>query len=81
MEGGVTATTFLVTKDSYLPDVFTGELELVAREGEIVYRFRGATYGCIDWENGVACSRGGPLENPFFEVPKTHLQPTDRRGA
>lgn len=41
---------------------------LVANAGETVYRFFGATYGCISHE-GVAVSRFGPFVNPFFEVP------------
>jgi hypothetical protein len=36
-------------------------------KGKIVYRYAGATYGCIGW-NGVAVS-DKPDSTPFYEVP------------
>lgn len=39
-------------------------------EGETLYRYKGATYGCIDTLNGVALSESGPYETPFFEFPR-----------
>jgi hypothetical protein len=47
---------------------------IVAQANDIVYRFRGATYGCIS-PAGIACSRFGPLTNPFFEVPRDAILP------
>jgi len=38
--------------------------------GERVYRFDGATYGCVS-PSGMACSLDG--ETPFFELPRLAL--------
>lgn len=64
---------YRVLQDSYLPDML-GLSELVAREGEVVYRYIGPTYGVIDHANGIACCRNGPRETPFFEVPRRNLE-------
>ncbi len=37
-------------------------------EGEKVYRFTGATYGCISGD-GIAVTLNENGDNPFFEVP------------
>lgn len=36
--------------------------------GDIVWEYTGATYGCINWNNGMAVSEF-PGETPFFEFP------------
>lgn len=36
--------------------------------GDTVYEFNGATYGCIDRNNGLAVTEE-PGEHPFFELP------------
>lgn len=36
--------------------------------GEELYEFDGATYGCIDWNNGLAVSEV-ESEYPFFQFP------------
>lgn len=36
--------------------------------GEILFEFTGPTYGCINWNNGIAVSEVEG-ENPFFEFP------------
>ena len=36
------------------------------KEGEVVHRYHGCTYGCISY-TGVACTIDGSL--PFFELP------------
>jgi hypothetical protein len=41
-------------------------------EGEVVYRFHGATYGVIS-RNGTAISFEGG--NPFYEVPSDSVRP------
>lgn len=41
-------------------------------EGEVLYLFTGATYGCIDHNGGVAVSER-PRENPFAEFPSDAL--------
>jgi hypothetical protein len=46
-----------------------------ACEGEIVFVFKGATYGTI--ADGVVVSRAGPYDNPFFEMPLDALAPMD----
>jgi hypothetical protein len=43
-------------------------------EGELVVAFFGCTYGCIS-PNGIAVSRTGPLDNPFFELPRDAIAP------
>lgn len=44
----------------------------VIEAGEVVYKYRGCTYGCIG-SDGVAVCRV-PGQNPFFEVPADALQ-------
>lgn len=36
-------------------------------EGTELFRFSGPTYGCVDYENGIAASVDGGT--PFFEIP------------
>ncbi len=36
--------------------------------GEFVYEYRGHTYGCINWNKGIAVSLVED-ETPFFEFP------------
>lgn len=36
--------------------------------GDTVFRFHGATYGCINHEKGIAVSKVDG-ENPFFQIP------------
>ena len=38
------------------------------KEGEFVYEYGGATYGCIS-PNGVACTEDVEGREPFFELP------------
>jgi hypothetical protein len=46
------------------------------RQGEIVHRFRGATYGCIT-PSGTACSISEDGGIPFFEMPTDALVPVE----
>jgi hypothetical protein len=66
-----------VTEDVYLDDYDfdTGGWmpRLVAREGEVVCLYQGATYGVIS-RDGVACTRFHPLHTPFFEMPRRALR-------
>lgn len=39
------------------------------RKGEILYRYVGATYGCIDSRKGAPISEKGSRETPFFQFP------------
>lgn len=67
---------YLVLEDAYLPDLFAGGKHRVAKAGEVVYRFDGATYGCIS-PVGLACSRIDGV-GPFFEVSYENLRPVKR---
>ena len=49
-----------------------GWLERDFKNGDIVYKFNGATYNCIS-ENGIACSEK-LNENPFFELPLDSIE-------
>jgi hypothetical protein len=43
------------------------------RKGELLYKFTGCTYGCIDTYSGVAlCEVEG--EYPFFEFPWSAIE-------
>jgi hypothetical protein len=61
-------------------DVRKGEhhnfLGRAAREGEVFFRFAGATYGCIDTYGGVALSEKDG-EYPFFEFPVDAVERLD----
>ncbi len=49
------------------------------KENTIVYKFYGATYGCIG-PNGTAVSFHPPddsVKNPFFELPRDALELVD----
>jgi hypothetical protein len=37
-------------------------------EGDVLYEFHGATWGCVDTDGGVALS-AFPGQGPFFEFP------------
>jgi hypothetical protein len=55
-------------------DVTTDEchwLNETIKEGSVVYKFYGATYGCID--SGVAVTLSKEGKNPFFEMPYDSL--------
>jgi hypothetical protein len=39
-------------------------------KGEIVYKFTGPTYGCLDADNEVAISEHGSLAYPFYGFPR-----------
>lgn len=58
-----------------LRDVTKAECDWLDREfkkGETVYKYSGATYGCISW-GGVACCEQ-PNSTPFFEMPNDALE-------
>lgn len=40
--------------------------------GETVYEYNGPTYGCVNWENGIAVTEKLD-ETPFFEFPRDAL--------
>lgn len=75
---------FEVITDAYLDD-YDFEAgrwvpHLVASKGEIVCRYKGATYGVVT-PDGVACCREHPLHTPFFEVPRDALRPVPSRAS
>lgn len=39
-------------------------------EGEVLYRFMKATYGCIDYEGGIPATWDENGDYPFFEFPR-----------
>jgi hypothetical protein len=39
------------------------------KEGEVLYKYVGATYGCIDSSEGAPLSEKGSRETPFFQFP------------
>lgn len=41
--------------------------------GDEIFEFTGATYGCINWQTGVACC-DVEGQNPFFELPYAILE-------
>lgn len=47
-------------------------------EGEIVYEYKGHTYGCIRWP-GIAVSRE-PGETPFMEIPHDEVEWDDEKS-
>lgn len=48
------------------------------KEGEVVYQYTGATYGCIGFD-GLAVSHE-PNMTPFFELPRTALTKEKQDG-
>jgi uncharacterized Fe-S cluster-containing MiaB family protein len=60
---------FITTR--YLPESenYSGR---AIQKGEIVFRYRGCTYGCISSE-GVACTFAPDVE-PFFEIPSDAIR-------
>lgn len=49
------------------------------KAGDIVYLFKGATYGCINWDLGVPMSKVDG-ENPFAEIAYDNLEIADDEG-
>lgn len=47
--------------------------ERTVYEGEVLYVFKGPTYGCVG-DEGTAVSEYGPKEYPFFELPTGALE-------
>lgn len=47
-------------------------LDETIKSGSTVYRFYGATYGCIG--SGVAVTFNEDGHNPFFEIPRDALE-------
>lgn len=72
-----------VTADSYLDSIneetWKFESQKVASEGDIVYEYRGHTYGVIT-PLGLAVTKE-PGQTPFFEVPLMNLEPDERVKA
>jgi hypothetical protein len=46
--------------------------------GEIVYRYRGCTYGCVDYKTCEAVSFEEDVE-PFLEIPRDAIAPEAQR--
>jgi len=46
------------------------------KKGDIVYKFYGATYGCIS-PNGIAITEDSNGGNPFIELPRDALKNID----
>lgn len=42
-------------------------------KGETVYEYRGCTYGCINWQDGLAVSRE-PGQTPFHQIPRDAIR-------
>ena len=64
----------MVRKYILIKDVLGKDYSWVPRDflkGEIVYHFRGPTYGCIS-PHGIAITIK-PGEGPFFELPRDSL--------
>jgi len=60
-----------VTRDVPASENYSGR---AFKEGDILYTFHGATYGCIDtWGGGIALSEVDG-ENPFFEFPSNAIE-------
>lgn len=62
---GVIRTTLVTSKYPWLKE------NVVA--GTIVHKFLNTTYGVIS-DNGVAVSKHGAMEYPFFEVPSESVE-------
>lgn len=59
---------------SLIRDVLKSEcpwLDRDMKKGEVVFNYRGPTYGCIG--GGIACTEK-PGETPFFELPANALR-------
>lgn len=50
------------------PEVDGNWLPHIFLPGDILWEYNGCTYGCIDWEKGIAVSES-PNKTPFFEFP------------
>lgn len=48
--------------------------------GDEIYEFNSATYGCINWNQGIAASLE-PNEGPFFEFPLDAVCSNPVRGT
>jgi hypothetical protein len=58
-------------------DVTTTECHWLAdtiTKDTVVYRYKGATYGCISWA-GFPATLSADGAGPFFELPRTALTP------
>lgn len=71
------AAVFRVTRD--LTALELEDAPPGIRPGDVLYEFRGVTYGCI--RDGVAVSRTGPDSGPFYEVPWDAVEEIDASGA
>ncbi len=43
-------------------------------KGERLYKYVGATYGCIDYDEGLPVSEYGSSQTPFFQFPADALR-------